>query len=125
MCDDERVEMWDEAEEEDPESRIEDLESELNDHESRIYDLESRIDDCRSATDSLQSEIEKIAIGAKAGFELGFNASLFLLPYLFGAVLAMVISWSRNHSILWAMAHSMASWGYVIYFAVSSNGGIP
>ena len=35
-----------------------------------------------------------------------------------GTALAMVISWSVNKSILWAMFHGLCSWFYVIYFAV-------
>jgi hypothetical protein len=34
-----------------------------------------------------------------------------------GAVLAVVLSWSRNGSILWAILHSCLGWGYVIWFA--------
>jgi hypothetical protein len=36
-----------------------------------------------------------------------------------GAVLAMVLSFDRSHSILWAMLHSLLSWFYVIYFVVT------
>lgn len=35
----------------------------------------------------------------------------------FGCALAMVLSWSRNGSILWAILHGVCSWLYVIYFA--------
>lgn len=35
----------------------------------------------------------------------------------FGSALAITISWSVNHSILWAMIHGMFSWLYVIYYA--------
>lgn len=35
----------------------------------------------------------------------------------FGSALAIVISWSQNHSILWAIVHGILSWFYVIYFA--------
>jgi len=33
----------------------------------------------------------------------------------FGSALAMVISWSYNHSVLWAILHGFCSWFYVIY----------
>jgi len=36
----------------------------------------------------------------------------------FGCCLAMVISFSVNKSILWAILHGIFSWFYVIYFAV-------
>jgi len=34
-----------------------------------------------------------------------------------GSVIAVVCSWQRNKSILWAILHSLLSWIYVIYFA--------
>ena len=36
----------------------------------------------------------------------------------FGSALAIVISWSANKSILWAMLHGVLSWFYVIYYAI-------
>ena len=36
-----------------------------------------------------------------------------------GSVLAMIISWSINHSIGWAIVHGIFSWGYVIYFVIT------
>jgi hypothetical protein len=36
-----------------------------------------------------------------------------------GCALAMILSWSRNASILWAMLHAVFGWLYVIYFAVT------
>lgn len=36
----------------------------------------------------------------------------------FGSALAMVISYSANHSILWAIVHGILSWLYVIYAAL-------
>ena len=36
----------------------------------------------------------------------------------FGSALAITISWSANHSILWAIVHGILSWVYVIYYAV-------
>lgn len=36
----------------------------------------------------------------------------------FGCALAMVISFSVNKSILWAILHGVFSWVYVIYYAV-------
>lgn len=34
-----------------------------------------------------------------------------------GAALAIVCSWQRNRSILWAILAGLLSWVYVIYFA--------
>lgn len=36
----------------------------------------------------------------------------------FGSVLAITISWSVNHSIIWAILHGCLSWLYVIYYAL-------
>lgn len=36
-----------------------------------------------------------------------------------GAVIAVVCSWQRNRSILWAILAAILSWIYVIYFALS------
>lgn len=36
-----------------------------------------------------------------------------------GAVLAVVCSWQRNRSILWAILAGILSWFYVIYFALT------
>ncbi len=35
-----------------------------------------------------------------------------------GAAIAVVISWERSHSILWALLHGFLSWLYVIWFAI-------
>ena len=32
-----------------------------------------------------------------------------------GAVLAALLSWNVNHSIVWALAHAFLSWFYVIF----------
>lgn len=34
-----------------------------------------------------------------------------------GSALAVTISWSLHHSILWAMFHGVFGWFYVIYYA--------
>ena len=37
----------------------------------------------------------------------------------FGAALAIAISYTNNHSILWAIIHGFFSWLYVIYYAIA------
>jgi hypothetical protein len=37
----------------------------------------------------------------------------------FGSVLAVVCSWQRNRSILWAILAGILSWFYVFYFALT------
>lgn len=36
----------------------------------------------------------------------------------FGSALAITISYTANHSILWAILHGALGWLYVIYFAL-------
>ena len=36
-----------------------------------------------------------------------------------GSALAIVCSWQRNRSILWAILAGIISWFYVIYFALT------
>jgi hypothetical protein len=36
-----------------------------------------------------------------------------------GSILAVVCSWQRNRSILWAILASIFSWFYVVYFALT------
>lgn len=50
--------------------------------------------------------IADIADGAGAGVGLG-------------SIIAIVCSWQRNRSILWAILAGFLSWFYVIYFALT------
>ncbi|MDR2284349.1 MAG: hypothetical protein LBE37_14115 [Sphingobacterium sp.] len=34
-----------------------------------------------------------------------------------GSIIAVVTSWDRNKSIMWAILHGIFGWFYVIYFA--------
>lgn len=36
----------------------------------------------------------------------------------FGSALAIAISYTTNHSILWAIIHGVFGWLYVVYFAL-------
>lgn len=35
-----------------------------------------------------------------------------------GTLIAVLISWTANKSILWAIVHGLLSWIYVIYYLV-------
>ena len=35
-----------------------------------------------------------------------------------GSAIAVTVSWSVNHSILWAIFHGLLSWVYVLYYAI-------
>jgi hypothetical protein len=37
----------------------------------------------------------------------------------FGCALAITISWSQWHSLLWACIHGVLGWFYVIYYAMT------
>lgn len=37
----------------------------------------------------------------------------------FGSALAITISWSEHHSILWAVVQGFFSWLYVVYYAIT------
>lgn len=37
----------------------------------------------------------------------------------FGSALAIAISWSVHHSILWAIIQGFFSWAYVLYYALT------
>lgn len=43
----------------------------------------------------------------------------------FGTALAIVISWWRNRSLLWAIVHGVLSWLYVISRPVLPSGARP
>jgi p-aminobenzoyl-glutamate transporter AbgT len=36
-----------------------------------------------------------------------------------GTVLAIILSWTVNHSILWCILHAICGWFYVIYWAIT------
>lgn len=36
-----------------------------------------------------------------------------------GAVIAIVLSWGANHSVVWALLHGICGWLYVLYYLVS------
>ncbi len=38
-----------------------------------------------------------------------------------GCAVAVVLSWQRNKSILYAILHGVLSWIYVIYYAITRN----
>jgi hypothetical protein len=40
----------------------------------------------------------------------------------FGAVLAIVMSWTANHSIIWAILHGVFGWLYVVYYLLTHSG---
>ena len=46
----------------------------------------------------------------------GYMRPVYVYPGVgLGTIVAVVISWSRNKSILWAIIHGILGWLYVIY----------
>jgi hypothetical protein len=46
----------------------------------------------------------------------GFFVPVYVGPGIgLGTIIAVVVSWSRNKSILWAIIHGLLGWLYVIY----------
>ena len=38
-----------------------------------------------------------------------------------GTVIAVVVSWTTNHSILWCLFHGFFGWFYLIYYVLSGQ----
>lgn len=51
--------------------------------------------------------------------EIGATTTVIQSGVSLGAVIAVVCSWQRNRSILWAILAGIFSWFYVIYFAIT------
>jgi hypothetical protein len=49
-------------------------------------------------------------------YDYGYMQPVYFFPGIgLGTIIAVVISWSRNKSILWAIIHGILGWLYVIY----------
>ena len=52
----------------------------------------------------------------------GYMQPVYIGPGVgLGTIIAVVISWSRNKSILWAIIHGILGWLYVIYALLVKN----
>ena len=69
------------------------------------YELEDRIME-------LEKRVEALEEGGNESPQVGGVVVLLL-----GTIIAVVLSWSRNASILWCILHGILSWLYVVYFA--------
>jgi hypothetical protein len=70
-----------------------------------INDLEERVEQLEERTDALTNSLPRLSNSAATG------------SWALGMAIAVVLSWSRNASILWCILHGIFSWIYVIYFA--------
>jgi hypothetical protein len=41
-----------------------------------------------------------------------------------GSLLAVILSWSVNHSVVWCVVHFCCSWLYVIYWLIEYAGRV-
>jgi hypothetical protein len=50
---------------------------------------------------------------------LYYSQPVYVAPGVgLGTIIAVVVSWSRNKSILWAIIHGILGWLYVIYVLI-------
>ena len=73
-------------------------------------ELENQIEEMSQRVGQLESSLASLAFRTRESLSLG---------YALGMVLAVVLSWARNASILWCIGHGLLSWGYVLYFALT------
>ena len=50
---------------------------------------------------------------------MSYRSEASLVGISFGSALAIAISWSQHHSIIWAIIQGFFSWLYVIYYAIT------
>jgi tetrahydromethanopterin S-methyltransferase subunit G len=84
------------------------LDDDFGDEE--FEDLETTIQGLEERVEALETELERKVEQAPG------NA--ISVGYVMGVALAMILSWSKNASILWCIFHGLLSWIYVIYFAI-------
>ena len=66
----------------------------------------------------MTGSIKKISLPGESKIRIGIKPKTVLrITMTSGSTLATILSYSINHSIGWAILHSMCSWAYVIYFA--------
>lgn len=78
------------------------------------YAQQTDLDDLEARIRELEAKIEEL--GDEGSPEQRVNIAC---GYAVGSALAIVLSWSRNASILWGILHGFLSWFYVIYFALT------
>jgi len=62
-----------------------------------------------------------VACGPDVAYNDGIK-TVYVAPGIgLGTIIAVVVSWSRNKSILWAIIHGILGWLYVIYAILFRN----
>ena len=77
------------------------------------------IDTLQKIAQVLEVSVEEIIYGSKRDYTTIINnhtTKHITKGLSFGAVLAMVISYVKWHSIGWAILHGLLNWFYVIYY---------
>lgn len=69
-----------------------------------------------SKFEEIENRLDEIEHGSEAEKD---HDSRSIGIWIFGSALAMVLSWSRNASILYCIGHGIVSWIYVVYFALT------
>lgn len=64
------------------------------------------------------SNIQPSQIYRHLGEQMSVRENATTAGISMGSALAMILSFSVNHSILWAIVHGVCSWFYVIYRAI-------
>jgi len=44
------------------------------------------------------------------------SSGLYRIFHFIGSLFAIILSWTANHSIVWAILHCLFSWYYVVYY---------
>ena len=74
-------------------------------------DMDLSIDELEVRLEQLEDQVSEL------GNQLQTSQTAGIGFYGLGAAIAVVLSWSRNASILWCILHGIISWIYVAYFA--------
>ncbi len=63
-----------------------------------------------------------VSCTARQAGDPGYTQPVYIAPGIgLGTIVAVVISWSRNKSILWAIVHGILGWLYVIYILIAGK----
>ncbi|MHC5309496.1 hypothetical protein ACYSNM_05390 [Myroides sp. LJL116] len=60
-------------------------------------------------------------LSSSAIYAGGPSISLYGGGITIGSLLAVYLSWQRNHSVLWAILHFFFGWFYVIYYLLTKK----
>jgi hypothetical protein len=74
-------------------------------------DMDLSIDELEVRLEQLEDQVSEL------GNQLQTSQTAGIGFYGLGTAIAVVLSWSRNVSILWCILHGIISWIYVAYFA--------